>query len=526
VTAARQSGRRQPRPALDEPRRVALDVLRAVAQRDAYANLQLAALLRERHLAGRAAAQATELVSGTLRRQGTYDAVLAECVDRPLDRVDPDVLAVLRLGAHQLLGAGVPPHAAVATSVDLARSVAGPRVAGFVNAVLRRVATRVLPGWLDRVAPPAAADPVGSLAVRTSHPRWIVEAFAAALAAERGPGVAGPGDAGHGAGTGEAGTGEARSGASGSGRRAALPAELGALLAADDERPAVTLVARPGRSTVAELVAGGAVAGRFSPWAATLSAGDPAAVAAVRTGRAGVQDEGSQLVCLALAAAPVHGRDERWLDLCAGPGGKAALLAGLAAGRQPPGGLVAAERYAHRARLVSAALAGGPGRHQVVVADGRLGPWPDGAFDRVLADVPCTGLGALRRRPEARWRRTPADLDALRPLQEALLAAALRAVRPGGVVGYVTCSPHLVETRDVVAAALAGRADVEQLDARPLLPGVPDLGPGPHVQLWPHRHGTDGMYLAVLRRLAAPPSPVPREPAAGEPPVGPPPRSA
>jgi len=196
------------------------------------------------------------------------------------------------------------------------------------------------------------------------------------------------------------------------------------------------------------------------------------------------------------------GGDGRWLDLCAGPGGKAALLGALATGRGAR--VTAVEVVAHRARLVELAVRGLP--VTVVAADGRsVGgheALPEGAFDRVLVDAPCTGLGALRRRPEARWRHQPGDLPALTRLQRELLAAALRAVRPGGVVGYVTCSPHVAETRSSVAAAMrrAG-VGVQPVDARGLLPsGVPQLGAGPDVQLWPHRHGTDAMYLSVLRR--------------------------
>ncbi|KWX10967.1 hypothetical protein TR74_00490, partial [Carbonactinospora thermoautotrophica] len=126
-----------------------------------------------------------------------------------------------------------------------------------------------------------------------------------------------------------------------------------------------------------------------------------------------------------------------------------------------------------------------------------------GVFDRVLLDAPCTGLGALRRRPEVRWRRRPEDVPELARLQRELLRSALDAVRPGGLVAYVTCSPHLAETRVVVDDVLGERAGgVAYVDARPLFPaGMPDLGPGPVVQLWPHRHGTDAMFLALLRRV-------------------------
>ena len=231
-----------------------------------------------------------------------------------------------------------------------------------------------------------------------------------------------------------------------------------------------------------------------------MDGGDPASVSAVAEGRAGVQDEGSQLVALALSRAGVEGRDERWLDLCAGPGGKAALLAALAAGQGAR--LLAAELRPHRAELVARALAGADGPLGTVAVDGTRPAWLPESFDRVLVDAPCSGLGALRRRPEARWRRTPDDLDDLVPLQERLLDRALDSVRPGGVVLYATCSPVLAETVGVVRTVLGRRDDVELRDAAPLLPEVPDAaGPLPGtLQLWPHRHQTDGMFIALLGR--------------------------
>ncbi|MFH8451701.1 RsmB/NOP family class I SAM-dependent RNA methyltransferase [Streptomyces fungicidicus] len=454
------------RPKKDPVRILAFEALRAVDERDAYANLVLPPLLRKARESGdfeaRDAALATELVYGTLRRQGTYDAVVAACVDRPLREVDPPVLDVLSLGAHQLLGTRIPTHAAVSATVELARVVLGDGRAKFVNAVLRKIAQDDLDGWLERVAPPYDEDPEDHLAVVHSHPRWVVSALWDSL------------------GGGRAGIEE--------------------LLRADNDRPEVTLVARPGRATPAELLdEEAAEPGRWSPYAVRLTeGGEPGAVTAVAEGRAGVQDEGSQLVALALANAPVEGRDRMWLDGCAGPGGKAALLGALAAERGAL--LLASEKQPHRAGLVAKALHGNPGSYQVIAADGTRPPWRPGSFDRVLVDVPCTGLGALRRRPEARWRRRPEDLDGFAPLQRGLLRTALESVRPGGVVGYATCSPHLAETRAVVADLLKQFPDADLIDARPLLPGVPDLGEGPDVQLWPHLHGTDAMYLALIRR--------------------------
>ncbi|MCT4357480.1 rRNA cytosine-C5-methyltransferase [Streptomyces sp. Je 1-79] len=470
-----QARRRPPkpyrRPQKDPVRILAFEALRAVDERDAYANLVLPPLLKKARekdgFDGRDAALATELVYGTLRRQGTYDAIVSACIDRPLREVDPPVLDVLSLGAHQLLGTRIPTHAAVSASVELARVVLGDGRAKFVNAVLRKISQHDLDTWVEQVAPPYEDDAEDHLAVVHSHPRWVVSALWDAL----GGGRAGIED----------------------------------LLEADNERPEVTLVARPGRATTDELTGEDTLPGRWSPYAVRLAeGGEPGAIEAVKEGRAGVQDEGSQLVAIALANAPLEGRDERWLDGCAGPGGKAALLGALAAERGAA--LLASEKQPHRARLVERALAGNPGPYQVIAADGTRPPWLPGSFDRVLMDVPCSGLGALRRRPEARWRRRPEDLDGFAPLQRGLLREALSAVRVGGVVGYATCSPHLAETRVVVEDVLKGRGgpavEAEWIDVRPLMPQVPALGEGPDVQLWPHLHGTDAMYLALLRRTA------------------------
>jgi 16S rRNA (cytosine967-C5)-methyltransferase len=540
---------RRPRPA--DPRRAAYDVLAAVRDRAAYANLLLPRLLAERQLTGRDAALATELTYGTLRGQGTYDAVLAACSDRPLGKLDPPVLDVLRLGAHQLLSTRIGAHAAVATSVDLAKSVVGPRVSGYVNAVLRRVATRDLPAWLDIVAPDPVTDQDGYLATRYSHPRWIVAAYRAALGAaadDPAPATAIPGapadaePAGTAAGTRDGdltdpppGPGAARA------TGGVAVTELEAELAAGNARPKVTLAAFPAGPPREDVMPADAAPGRWSPYAFTLESGNPAPL--IESGAAAVQDEGSQLAAIALSRAPVapqagqaNGTGERWLDLCAGPGGKSRLLYGLAAGRGAT--LTAAELHPHRAALVEDALttasrltgsrapsaqpgaagdqevaepgAQGPAEppgprgtgFEVVVADGTRPPWPAGTFDRVLVDAPCSGLGALRRRPEARWRKSPDDLKELTALQRDLLGSALASVRPGGVVAYVTCSPVPAETSDVIADVTASMPGVEVIDAPEVLAEVPGTRAADprFAQLWPHRHGTDAIFIALLRR--------------------------
>jgi 16S rRNA (cytosine967-C5)-methyltransferase len=448
------------RPPVEDPaRRAALDTLRAVRHRDAYANLLLPQLLRERRITGRDAALATELAYGASRMQGLLDQVLAACIDRPMSKVEPELLDALRLGCYQLLRTRIPPHAAVDSTVDLVRGELGSRVAGFVNAVLRKVTEHDEAGWIDRLAPDPAEDPIGHLALRTAHPRWVARAYADALGS----------------------TGD----------------ELAAALAANNERPTVHLLARPGEVSAEELAAmtGGQVA-PYSPYGVRLEAGagDPADLDPVRERLAAVQDEGSQLCGLALTRPVLDGPDERWLDLCAGPGGKSVLLGALAATSGAT--LDAVEKAPHRAKLVEQATAGLP--VTVHVTDGRDSGLPAGSFDRVLVDAPCTGLGALRRRPEARWRRQPSDVGALTRLQRELLLAAIELVRPGGVVAYVVCSPHLGETVGVVADVVR-RTGVTELDAREHFPGVSDVDGGPGVQLWPHRHATDAMFCALLR---------------------------
>ncbi len=451
---AAKAGQRQGRgrPPRDEARNAAYDLMRAVDERDAYANLLMPTLLRQRRITGRDAALATELAYGTLRGLGTYDEVIAACSDRPPEEVDPPLLDAVRLGVHQLLRTRIPPHAAVSATIDLVRLRVGAGPSRYANAVLRKVAGRTLEQWLEIVAPPRAQDPVGNLSVTYSHPRWIVSALRDAVGGDLD--------------------------------------ETAALLEADNERPRVALVARPGRATVEELVAAGAERAAYSPYAVYLPEGDPGAIPAVGEARAAVQDEASQLVALALTRVPLD-RDATWLDMCAGPGGKAGLLDAVA--MRQGARLLGADVQYHRARLVW----GTTREAKVITADGTRPAWRPGAFDRVMLDAPCTGLGALRRRPEARWRRDPRSVPELTALQRRLLDSALEAVRPGGVVAYVTCSPHLAETRAVVEDV---RDRAEVLDARAFLPEVPGLGDGPYAQFWPHRHGTDAMFLALLRR--------------------------
>ncbi|WBU38646.1 RsmB/NOP family class I SAM-dependent RNA methyltransferase [Homoserinibacter sp. YIM 151385] len=447
-------------------RRVAFAVLEAVREDDAYANLILPRYIVEAELDAKDAAFATELAYGTLRRLGTYDRILAIVTARPVVDIDPAVLDVLRLGAHQLLGMRVASHAAVGESVELVREAGHPRAAGFVNGTLRTLSRRSAEEWMAQALEKLKG--ARRLAIEHAHPRWIVDALQAALDAE--------------------GRGE----------------EIAALLEADNVSPRVALAALPGLSVPASLVeelGERAEAGGVSPVGVVLSGGDPGRIPEVRRGRARVQDEGSQLAALALSRAREVQPGERWLDMCAGPGGKAALLAAEAA--EHGAVLMANEVAPTRAELVRKALAALDPAPEVLVGDGRrFGRELPGRFDRILLDAPCTGLGALRRRPEARWRKSPEDVAELAALQAELLDSAVAALRPGGLLAYVTCSPHLEETRGIVVAALERHAGLTALDTPAVLESVAvrplGLGSGPAAQLWPHRHGTDAMFVQLL----------------------------
>jgi 16S rRNA (cytosine967-C5)-methyltransferase len=434
------------------PRRVAFDAIRAVSAEDAYANIALPKLLSATGLEGRDAALATELTYGTLRSLGTLEAVLAAASGRDLDRLQADLVDALCLGAYQLLYTRVPVHAAVSTTVGLVKAAVSPRVSGLANAVLRKVAALDLQEWTARLA---SGDRVADLSLRHAHPKWIIEEFDAILG----------------------------------------PEELPESLEANNVAPPVHLCAKPGRIERDDLVAkSGGKPGPWSPYAVHLSGGAPGNIKAVAVGRASVQDEGSQLVATALAEVPMEGPDASWVDLCAGPGGKTALLGSLAA--QRGAAVDAVEVAPHRAELVAKAAKGLP--VTVYTGDGREFGKRGGA-DRVLVDAPCSGLGALRRRPEARWRKRPEDVEDLSALQRELLASAIDLTRPGGVVAYVTCSPVRDETVEVVGDLLR-RGGVESIAPRWITDRVPGSSREGFAQLWPQRHGTDAMFLALLRR--------------------------
>ncbi|MFM5905858.1 MAG: RsmB/NOP family class I SAM-dependent RNA methyltransferase [Micrococcales bacterium] len=456
-------------------RGVAYDLMLAVEEEGAYANLLLPRLLDKANLDGRDSGFAQELAFGTLRNALFYDRIIAKCAGRDIGAIDDRARLVLELGCHQLLGMRVPSHAALSETVDLAKRVLRASLTGFINGVLRRVSEKSRDEWLAIVLKTAGSD-VERLSVTYSHPEWVVRALVESL------------------------------------RQDGRQNEIEAYLAADNQAPLVNLVALPGLAEVEDLYREGAVIGGVSPIGGELPDGDPASLRSVRDGLVRVQDQGSQLAALALVAAPAKtsGPQEEWLDLCAGPGGKAALLAAIA--RKQGANLVCNELLPHRAKLVKQALRNVNPQVYVRTGDGRdLGEDAPEAFDRILLDAPCTGLGALRRRPEARYRKQQSDVPQLAKLQEELFASAWAGLKPGGVLGYVTCSPHPAETTALVSWAQRKFGDkLELLNASEILgeiskPLAQDerlrLSQARRtVQLWPHVHGTDAMFIALIRK--------------------------
>ena len=442
---------RKPRP--DLSRVLAFEVLTLVNRGDAYANLILPKALTESSLELRDRAFVTELVYGTLRMQGRHDWMLAQVSDRPWGEVDPGIVDISRMGVHQLMEMRVPSHAAVSATVELARKVLGESKATYVNALLRRVSKWNLEEWFTSIS--SIEDPTLRLSIKYSHPEWIVSAYFDLLREEE---------------------------------------EVTSALAANNVPASPTLVAWPGRSIQEDLLALGGMPTKYSQYGAT-SVGIPIEIDLIRQRKAGVQDEGSQLVGSIFADAA--GKKEDWLDLCAGPGGKAALVSSLAQklGKR----FVANEISPARAALVEQVVAGG----EVWVGDGRAISEHGRTFGAVLADVPCTGIGALRRRPEVRWRRKPSDLPALSQLQRELLESAIDCTEVGGIIGYATCSPHLAETKVQVSSALRRRSEIRQISIEPFLPSnLENAVVNGSMQLWTHRHGTDGMFFTLFEKIS------------------------
>ena len=448
-TPARRNTFKSPKP--DPIRTLVFDILQEVNQRGGYSNLLLPSALTDSKFEQRDKGFATDLLYGTLRMQGRHDYIASQISDRPWSEVDSGIVDVVRLGAHQLFEMRVATHAAVSETVELARKVLGESKASFVNAMLRKMSAQTLDQWMEPVKD--IKDDVARLAILHSHPEWIVSAYFDLLKDF---------------------------------------AEVEAALIANNIPAAPTLVWWPGRSSQAELIELGGVPTEFSTYGIKF-VGAPNTLEPVRRRRSGVQDEGSQLV--AEIFSKVASNAQRWLDLCAGPGGKAALLSSIAqeAGKD----FTANELSQSRAELVRQVV----GSSRVWVGDGRDIASHGELFDAVLADVPCTGLGALRRRPEVRWRRTVSDLRALTALQRELSDSAISVVADGGLFAYATCSPHFAETSVAVVDILKAHPELEQIDLTEFLPqSINGAMRGKSLSLWTHRHQCDSMFMAVFRK--------------------------
>ena len=448
MVEARRNTFKAPKP--DAVRLLAFDLITEVNRNEGYSNLLLPAALNASTLEDRDRNLVTELVYGTLRMQGKHDWILAQISDRPWAEVDAGIVDVARLGVHQIHELRIPDHAAVSATVEVARKRLGESKASFVNALLRSVTRKSYEEWFAPLE--HISDVVEKLSIQYSHPQWIISAYFDLLKDWQ-----------------------------------AVEAEL-----ATNNIPALpTLVSWPGYSTQAELVALGGQPTIYSQLGARLK-GNPGNLDVIKHRLAGVQDEGSQLVATVFAAAA---GGKSWLDLCAGPGGKAALLSSIAKERAID--FTANEFSAPRADLVKKVVHGAT----VWCGDGREIAQHGKSFDAVIVDAPCTGLGALRRRPEVRWRRTLADLRELTALQRELLEGAVSVLNSDGILGYATCSPHLAETTVQVLDILKKHPELEQLDIDAFLPeNLKDANRGKAMSLWTHKHGTDAMFLALFRK--------------------------
>ena len=425
---------------ISNSRLLAFEALAEVEIHGKYSNLILPKMLAQSTLSLEDRALVSELVYGTLRMQGRYDALITRSSTRSLSEIDEKVRIVLRLGIHQLTQMRIPSHAAIYETVELAKRVVGQSSASFCNAVLRKIDQDPTP-LLE------SGDQLSTIGLNHSHPDWIISSYMDSLKSFE---------------------------------------EVESLARSNNIPAAPTLIAWPGRSTVDELIECGAQAYGDNSLAA-IAHGDPGSFPAIRERRAGVQDRGSQIVVEKFLDTFETGL--RWLDMCAGPGGKAAYLSSVI---QMRGGEFIANEISHeRSSLVKQVV----GTSEVVNFDARKLPNELGSFDRILLDAPCTGIGALRRRPEVRWRRTVQDLRSLTELQSELLDAAATILNNEGIIAYVTCSSHQAETTFQIRGFLKRHPHFKRIpvqDSR--------TNPDGELQLWTHRDGCDSMFLSMLRK--------------------------
>jgi 16S rRNA (cytosine967-C5)-methyltransferase len=450
LAEARRNAFKSPKP--EASRLLAFDLLTEVNRNEGYSNLLLPQALNSSKLDERDKSLVTELLYGTIRMQGKHDWVLAQISDRPWTDVDPGIVDICRMGVHQIHEMRIPDHAAVASTVEVARKRLGESKASFVNALLRNVTRKSQEDWFLPLS--AIADSVERISIQYSHPEWIVSAYYDLLKNWD---------------------------------------EVEQALAINNEAATPTLVSWPGLSTIDDLKSIGGEPTTFSPYGAHWK-GNPGALDLIKARKIGVQDEGSQLVASVFASASAG---TKWLDMCAGPGGKAALLSNIA--REKKIVFTANEVSAVRADLVRQVVNG----DRVLVGDGReIGDLGE-KFDAILIDAPCTGLGALRRRPEVRWRRNLQDLRELTQLQRELIDSGIKALTVGGILGYATCSPHLAETTIQVSDLKRKHGNMEQIDVSPYLPDNLENSVREHAMaLWTHRTGTDAMFLALFKKVS------------------------
>ena len=450
LAEARRNTFKSPKP--EASRLLAFDLLTEVNRNEGYSNLLLPQALNSSKLDERDKSLVTELLYGTIRMQGKHDWVLAQISDRPWTEVDPGIVDICRMGVHQIHEMRIPDHAAVASTVEVARKRLGESKASFVNALLRNVTRKSQEDWFLPLS--AISDPVERMSIQYSHPEWIVSAYYDLLKNWD---------------------------------------EVEQALAINNEAATPTLVSWPGLSTIDDLKSIGGEPTTFSPYGAHWK-GNPGALDLIKARKIGVQDEGSQLVASVFAAASAG---TNWLDMCAGPGGKAALLSNIA--REKKIVFTANEVSAVRADLVRQVVNG----DRVLVGDGREIGNLEEKFDAILIDAPCTGLGALRRRPEVRWRRNLQDLRELTQLQRELIDSGIKALTVGGILGYATCSPHLAETTIQVSDLKRKHGNMEQIDVSPYLPDNLENSERDHAMaLWTHRTGTDAMFLALFKKVS------------------------
>lgn len=433
-----------------DARTFAIDLLIAIEKDQSYANLEVPKQLNLSGFNSKDRARVTDLVMGTFRWKLLLETVIELAASREKTKIESDLLKLLTMACFELLFGKTAKGILVSEWVNIAKAILGKRATGFTNAVLRRVSERDFHSWQEAIK----ETHQGRLDLLWSHPQWIIDEYSKLITNAD---------------------------------------ELENLLAANNSPPVTWSVETAIKNDFA-----------LSPTAINENLKNDE-TQEISNNPKRFQDAASQAAAYLLANFKIKDNEEAWLDTCAAPGGKSATMASFAPANTK---IVSIDIHQHKRKLLESVLKNFPSS-EILIADSRLKPWGERKFDRILIDAPCSGLGAIRRRAESRWKKSKNDLVSLIANAKEIFDASYRSLKPEGYLEYVVCSPIKAETDDFVNWALATFKDLRVVPPSEYIEIYEKSNPSKYVKLadqglrfWPHQHQTDAMFIVLFQKLA------------------------